>query len=76
MLQDLHHTGSQWRCEVLENEVGIGFGDCAQGRVGDVVAENDIVEGEAGRRPVGEMGDRKRRGRSSVLVEEDEIGEA
>lgn len=74
MFQDLHHASSQRRSEVVKDEVGVGFGDCAEGGIGDVVAENDVVEGETGGRPVGEMGDCQGGGGSSVLVQEDEIG--
>lgn len=55
MLQDLHHTFAQRGVEVVEYEMRIGFRDCSARRRGQVVAEENVVEGKRRRGAVRQM---------------------
>ena len=43
VFQDLYAAFSELCAEAFEDEVGVGFGDCAARGVGDVGAEDDIA---------------------------------
>ena len=76
MLQNLDHALAELCREPFEDEVGVGFRDCAARGIGDVVAEDDVVEAERCCWAVREVGDGEGGGCAAVFVEEDEIGEA
>ena len=46
MLQNLDDSLAKARCEAFEDQVRVGFADGATRAVRDIVAKNDIVEGE------------------------------
>lgn len=55
MLQDLLHSLTQFGREVLENEMWINLGNISNVR--QIMSQFDVVQGENGRRAVGEMRD-------------------
>ena len=76
MLEDLDDAFTQGSGEAVEDEVGVALADGAAFRVGDVVAEDDVVEGEAGGGAVGEVADGEGGGGTAVLVQDDDVAEA
>lgn len=46
VFKDLHHALAERGGEVFEDEVGIGFRDCASGGGWEVVPEVDVVQAE------------------------------
>lgn len=57
VFEDLHHAFPQRAAESFENEVRVGFRYRPARGCGQVVAEEHVVEGEAGRRAVREVRD-------------------
>lgn len=74
--EDLDDALAEGRGEAVEDEVRVGLADRAARGVGDVVAQDDVVQGEARRGPVGEVRDGHGGGRASVFVQQDDIAEA
>lgn len=69
VLQDLDYPFTGGCGEALENEVRVAFRDGAAQAIGDVAAQNDIVEGERNCWPVWQVGDGHRGRCSSVLMQ-------
>ena len=76
MFEDLDHAFSQRRCESFEDEMRVGLADSATGGGRDVVAEEDVVEGEGGRGAVRKMGDGQSGRRAPMFVEDDQIAQS
>lgn len=73
--EDLHDAFAERGAESVEDEVRVGFRDRAAGCGGEVVAQEDVVQGETGRGAVGEVGDGQRGRGAAVLVEEQDVGQ-
>lgn len=76
MLQDHRDPPAQRGREVLEDEVRVGLGDGAARGGGQVVAQEDVVQGEGGGGAVRDVGDGERGRGPAVLVEEDHVRDA
>lgn len=68
VLQNLDDAFAEFGLEAFEDEVWVGFGNGAAGGVGNVGAQDDVVQGKRGRGAVGEMRDRQRGWGASVFV--------
>lgn len=73
MLQDRRDPLAERGREVLEDEVRVGLRDGAARGGGQVVAQEDVVQGEGGRGAVRQVGDGERGRGPPVLVQEDHV---
>ena len=73
VLQDLAHPPAEPRSKSFEDQMRVGFGNGAAGAVGDVVAEDDVVQGEGGRGAVREVRYGQSGGCAAVFVEKDQV---
>lgn len=76
MLKNLDDTETQLGLEALENQVRVALRDGTAGRVRDVGSEDNIVQGEAGCGTVREMGNGEGGGGTTVLMQQDHIGQS
>lgn len=76
MLEDLDDALSESGREALKDEVRIGFRDRPAGRIRNVVTQNDIVERKRGGWTMWEMRKCECGWCTTVLMEEDHVGES
>lgn len=73
MFQNLAHPRPEPGSEAFEDQMRIGLRDCAARAVGDIMAQDDIVQGERSRGPMGEVRYGQSGGCAAVFVEEDQV---
>ena len=73
VLQYLDYPQSQFRCEAFEDEMWVGFADSASGTVWDIMAKNNIVEGERHCRTMWEMRKCQSCWNTSMFMEKDYV---
>ena len=69
MLDDLHHSMSERGVEIVEYEMRIRLGDSATRRRGEIMAEENVVEGKGGRGAMREVRDCERGGGAAMFVQ-------
>lgn len=75
MLQDLDDTTTEDGCEAFEDKVRVALADSAALGIGNIGAQDNVVQGEAGGRTVREMADGHGSGSTTVFVNQDHVGE-